>query len=60
MLENSKIHDVCLPPELGYKAFADRLKHGELHYREQEGNYYVRIYKKDGLMVRLKKDNGWT
>ena len=54
------MHDGILPRELGFKSFSARKADGEVHFRAMDGNYYARMYKKDGLQVRLRKDMGWT
>ena len=60
VLFNRTLHDAILPKKLGFKSLSKREADSEVHFRHQDRNYYVRLYKVKGLQVRLRTNMGWT
>ena len=60
ILHNERIYNSILNPEkLGYQNFAETSKSNQIEEREADGEHYVRIHKKDGILVRCSKEMGW-
>ena len=52
ILSSNRLWNKILPKRLGYQTFEEAIKSNPVEKREADGEFYVRIYKKDGLMVR--------
>ena len=52
ILSNNGLYSKILPQKLGYKTFPDSIKRNPVKMREADGEYYVTISKKDGLLLR--------
>ena len=59
ILRNNYIYSKVLPQRLGYKTFGETRKRNPVEKREADGEYYVRIHKRDGLRVRLEQEMEW-
>jgi len=46
------MYEQVLPKEKGFKDFNEAVKKNKVTYREEDNSSYVRIYKKDGMLVR--------
>ena len=59
ILHNSRLYSSVLPKSKGFKNFEESAKTNPVHQREEDGEYYVRVYKKDPIMVRVMQQMEW-
>ena len=60
ILSNNRLWSKVLPQKLGYKTFGEARQRNPVTTREEDGEFYVRIFKKDGLMVRVEQEMDWV
>ena len=59
LLSNNRLYSEVLPAKLGYPTFSETAKRNSLETREADGEKFVRIHKKDGLLVRVDRETEW-
>ena len=59
ILNSAYLYDNVLPWDLGYMPFEECVKRNQIERRDGDGNFYVRVHKKNGLRLRLEKNLGW-
>jgi len=58
-LSKNTLYSKVLPTKLGYPTFVESLQKYPITKRQADGEYYVRIHKKNGLMLRWEEQKDW-
>ena len=60
VLRNQRIYNNVLgPSKNGYDKFEDAIKANPIEKNEGDGEFYVTVHKKDGLLVRHNEEMEW-
>jgi len=59
ILSNKHLWTEVLPEKLGYTTFAESSQANPIHKRQADGDFYVRCFKKDGILVRRQESEDW-